>query len=490
MEKTALFQFLAAALYTFPTWSVLLLGFLTLRLLCTRKFCNTTLFGSVQKLKAEVCSDLSEMFDEDLCVDELKIIAEEELVNKAFEEAFKDVVQTGNSSEVSEEQSNAGRKDDGRISSCGHAGLEGSGMLEDASASFKSLNGFPQRTGDNGKLSGNISKKRKMRGRIINQQNHTSKESYIRKVEQLAKIKQKQDEDKAAARLHSFKGNCRIIECATLSSDGSERMKALKSLSSTTKVRSSNIHDHVPVLHPETVLCVEVYHNKRTWAKTQEFLVLGCQPLTELRDSIYCLTDKVMEKAEQHDPSGYFLIEDVFCNDLRVPSAIDYSEPVFDWFRKSEAEVLEKWECIISGEMQQKQKALLGSASSSHLPRFKAVDMHKTRFSDLRFRLGAGYLYCHQGDCKHVIVVRDMRLIHPEDVQNRAAYPITTFQLKLRYRKCSVCKIYRAEKVTVDDKWAPDNPCYFCKYCYYMLHYDENGSLLYDEFSVYDYHHE
>ncbi|GMP75957.1 hypothetical protein CsSME_00032856 [Camellia sinensis var. sinensis] len=41
-------------------------------------------------------------------VDELKIIAEEELVNKAFEEAFKDVVQTGNSSEVSEEQSNAG----------------------------------------------------------------------------------------------------------------------------------------------------------------------------------------------------------------------------------------------------------------------------------------------------------------------------------------------------------------------------------------------
>ncbi|KAL7213844.1 hypothetical protein ACSBR2_016389 [Camellia fascicularis] len=444
----------------------------------------------VLKLKAEVCSDLSEMCDEDLCVDELKIIAEEELVNKAFEEAFKDVVQTGNSSEVSEEQSNAGRKDDGRISSCGHAGLEGSGMLEDASASFKSLNGFPQRTGDNGKLSGNISKKRKMRGRIINQQNHTSKESYIRKVEQLAKIKQKQDEDKAAARLHSFNGSCRIIECATLSSDGSERMKALKSLSSTTKVRSSNIHDHVPVLHPETVLCVEVYHNKRTWAKTQEFLVLGCQPLTELRDSIYCLTDKVMEKAEQHDPSGYFLIEDVFCNDLRVPSAIDYSKPVFDWFRKSEAEVLEKWECIISGEMQQKQKALLGSASSSHLPRFKAVDMNKTRFSDLRFRLGAGYLYCHQGDCKHVIVVRDMRLIHPEDVQNRAAYPITTFQLKLRYRKCSVCKIYRAEKVTVDDKWAPDNPCYFCKYCYYMLHYDENGSLLYNEFSVYDYHHE
>lgn len=43
--------------------------------------------------------------------------------------------------------------------------------------------------------------------------------------------------------------------------------------------------------------------------KTQEFLVLGGQTLTELRDKIYCLTDQMMRKAGQHDPSGYFLIE-------------------------------------------------------------------------------------------------------------------------------------------------------------------------------------
>lgn len=82
-----------------------------------------------------------------------------------------------------------------------------------------------------------------------------------------------------------------------------------------------------------------------------------------------------------------------------------------------------------------------------------------------------------------------MRMIHEEDVQNRAAYPLTTFQSKPRLRKCSVCKIYKAEKVTIDDKWAAENPCYFCNVCYYMLHY-VNGSLLYNEFSVYDYHQE
>lgn len=94
-----------------------------------------------------------------------------------------------------------------------------------------------------------------------------------------------------------------------------------------------------------------------------------------------------------------------------------------------------------------------------------------------------------QGDCKHVFVIRDMRLIHPEDVQIQAAYPVLTFQLKTRHRKCSVCKIYQATKVTVDDKWAQENPCYFCNSCYYLLHYDEDGKLLY-EFTVFDYHRE
>lgn len=81
---------------------------------------------------------------------------------------------------------------------------------------------------------------------------------------------------------------------------------------------------------------------------------------------------------------------------MRDPSAIDYSKTIFDWLRNSKDEALEKWDCIISGELQQKQKALLGGPTTSRLPHFKAFNMHKTRFCDLKFRLGAGYLYCHQ----------------------------------------------------------------------------------------------
>lgn len=69
---------------------------------------------------------------------------------------------------------------------------------------------------------------------------------------------------------------------------------------------------------------------------------------------------------------------------------------MFDWVKDNSDEAVEKWEYIMSGELKKKQKELLGDANVSSLPKFKALDMHKTRFSDLRFRLGSGYLYCHQ----------------------------------------------------------------------------------------------
>nr|GMD56716.1 snRNA-activating protein complex subunit isoform X1 [Ipomoea batatas] len=132
-------------------------------------------------------------------------------------------------------------------------------------------------------------------------------ESYIAKVEQLARIKHRQEEDKAAARLHSF--NCGTMNSAPKSSEKSERITSLKSISSSRKVKSSSSRAHVPIQFPEVVLCVEVYRSRKPLMKSQEFLVLGQQSLTEFRDQIYCITDEIMRKADKDDPSGYFLIE-------------------------------------------------------------------------------------------------------------------------------------------------------------------------------------
>ena len=91
-------------------------------------------------------------------------------------------------------------------------------------------------------------------------------------------------------------------------------------MDSVTKVNLLKVHgDHALVIYPEIVRCVEV--------KTQKMLVWGFQYLTELRDKICCVTDQIMHKADNFDPSGYFLIENVFCHDLGDSKAIDYSEP-------------------------------------------------------------------------------------------------------------------------------------------------------------------
>ncbi|KAK3009538.1 hypothetical protein RJ639_014638 [Escallonia herrerae] len=236
---------------------------------------ESTVYQQLQDLEKEVscASSSSHTFDDDgdLLVDDLKILTEEELVNKAFEVAFEDDEVDGNASQVSKEYPNAGKPDDDGISGTKDACLESSERVRDA----VQINDSPSKTVEHGqsekmvlrKRKGkrhidwenvehrqsekmvlrnrkgkrhidwdndtleeckNILKKskkkrntlevhknisRKRRKRRVNWKTDTVnifsklhvQESYIAKVEQLAKIKQKQDEDKAAARLHSFK---------------------------------------------------------------------------------------------------------------------------------------------------------------------------------------------------------------------------------------------------------------------------------------------
>ncbi|GLT32265.1 hypothetical protein SLA2020_069430 [Shorea laevis] len=448
-----------------------------------------SLLQQLQDLKVESNADASELTDaDDIIVDDLRILSEEQLVEIAHKEAFKylmspnytlfvDIIYTMNGG--------CGRSRNKQ------ACLGSTGKGDDNSASSDFANGCSSGNSSNQIALTKENSSRKRSGKVYDCH---IENSYVAKVEELAKIKQKQDEAKAAARLHCLSASYQSNDCSIPSLENIGRMKSLRSTTSARKVSWSDMDQHLPVSGQEVVLCVEVYHNIRKWAKIQGFLVLGQQKFTKLRDKIYCLSDQVMQNAGQHDPSGYFFIENVFYNDSRDPSAIDYSKPILDWLSNSKDDALRKWECLVTGQLQQKHREILGSPPTSELPHFEAVNMDEKKFCNLKFcslnfRLGAGYLYCHQGDCKHTIVIRDMRLIHPEDVNNQAAYPIVIFQLKPRVQKCNVCKIYRATKVTVDNKWASENPCYFCNHCYTLLH---NGAdpLSYTDFSLYNYVHD
>eukprot|EP00164_Ancoracysta_twista_P009836 GFYU01014655.1.p1 GENE.GFYU01014655.1~~GFYU01014655.1.p1 ORF type:complete len:428 (-),score=24.28 GFYU01014655.1:16-1239(-) len=221
--------------------------------------------------------------------------------------------------------------------------------------------------------------------------------------------------------------------------------------------------DARPVDSNEVLLSVAVYHPQKP-VKTQEFLVLGSQLLTELRDRIYCLSDYLPDS--ESTPSGFFFIENVFYNDFRKEGNMDYSREPLQWINDRASRSGYGWK-----------------------PAETAL-MESTKFEDLQVCVGSPYLYLHQGGCEHRIVVTNIRLLHDLDVKLYGAYPLQIFQSKISRRKCRICDIYSAKYVTYADKLSPDNPCFFCEQCYRPFHYTYEGNLLYSDFEVYKYYHE
>ncbi|KAL7262407.1 hypothetical protein ACSBR1_000727 [Camellia fascicularis] len=132
---------------------------------------ETSMLQELHILHKDLSSESMESCDDDILVDELKIVTDEELVSMAFDEASKDDHQVDD------------KKSTRNSNSC----LDSSGYNNESSSKT-------------------IAKKRKRgNGRRKKKKNHNL-ESYSAKIEQLVRIKQKQDEERAETRLHSFNG--------------------------------------------------------------------------------------------------------------------------------------------------------------------------------------------------------------------------------------------------------------------------------------------
>ncbi|XP_063996703.1 snRNA-activating protein complex subunit 3 isoform X4 [Pogoniulus pusillus] len=126
----------------------------------------------------------------------------------------------------------------------------------------------------------------------------------------------------------------------------------------------------------------------------QTVLVLGSQKLTELRDSISCVSDLQIggEFSSQPDQalehiskdlykSAFFYFEGIFYNDKRYPECRDLSRTIIEW-------------------------------SESHdrgYGNLQSVKMEDYTFNDLSLKIGFPYLFCHQGNCEHIIIITDTR---------------------------------------------------------------------------------
>ncbi|XP_070791647.1 snRNA-activating protein complex subunit 3 isoform X3 [Pituophis catenifer annectens] len=167
----------------------------------------------------------------------------------------------------------------------------------------------------------------------------------------------------------------------------------------------------------------------------QTLLILGSQKLTELRDCISCVSDLQIGGEFSNNPaqapeniskdlykSAFFYFEGVFYNDSRSPECRDLSRTITEW-----------------AESRDRGYGTL-----------RATKMEDYTFNDLNIKIGFPYLYCHQGDCEHIVIITDIRW------------------------------------VTNEDSLAPQEPSFFCDACFQTLHYDADGNKL-GEFLAYPY---
>ncbi|KAJ2888412.1 hypothetical protein FB639_000660 [Coemansia asiatica] len=231
----------------------------------------------------------------------------------------------------------------------------------------------------------------------------------------------------------------------------------------TNRVQSGAIPDATPVADDEVILSVCFYNTRSTNSKMEEYQVLGSQSLTVLRDAFYCISDFLVSHRDEtientkdkKVSSGYFFIENTFYNDMRSPNATDYSRVIMEWANDP--------------ERQEKNPKLQGLQSRL---------MDGARFLDLSIRLKQPYMFVHQGDCEHVMIFTDLRLLGPKDDQFVECYPKQIFRTRHMRHKCRMCSAYPAQYVTKNDFHSGMSPCYFCEKCYTPFHFDKDGNKL------------
>lgn len=214
-----------------------------------------------------------------------------------------------------------------------------------------------------------------------------------------------------------------------------------------------------------------------TGITVQEFLVHSLQPLTVLKDALYCIQDQApvdltaapvegaADESQSHNTSGFFFIEGTFYNDTRKEENKDYATTIANW--------------MASG----------ASTYWSSQPTAIAA-MQDTKFEDLTLQIGKKYLYCHRAKCEHVFIVNSIRALSQQDEQNSSVYPILIYQAKYRQRKCTICDRNMAKWITSGDSFSIEDPSYYCSECYEMAHNNEGGSTARTGFKTLPYLHD
>jgi hypothetical protein len=262
-------------------------------------------------------------------------------------------------------------------------------------------------------------------------------------------------------------------------------------------------------------------HTKR-WDKYNEYHffsvhqvveLLGCQTLGDLLLPLYCLSGlskndsssgDVIQSADNANNRSSEIISKG-CGECNCSSGIFYIENTV--YQKDLSA-----HNINSNRITTWLTSMIGIEEVTSEVNFPVCGMDAL-IKSIKWRIGAKYLYLHLGACEHILVLLDIR--SPNVVRPRLSerinptflpstspeanvdecdiadyYPRERFLAEFPRRKCSVCGLFAARHLVVNDRLSDSNPSYFCPACHHSLHYDENNNLLYDDFAVFPYWHD
>ena len=170
----------------------------------------------------------------------------------------------------------------------------------------------------------------------------------------------------------------------------------------------------------ESIFLIEIMHPTRNSKRSQFMIFLGSQTLADLADAVYCVKLQYFQEYKHLHSSQMFFIGKTFYIDRRDVNHLDYSKEIKEWILKNDKFKAER----------------LKQFGSSFDESPQSID--KTKLLDLQLALDEEYVFCHLGDCEHIVAFRNIRLRHDLDEQNPLEYPMR-IEHKLRSRqKCLV----------------------------------------------------
>lgn len=210
---------------------------------------------------------------------------------------------------------------------------------------------------------------------------------------------------------------------------------------------------------------------------SQEYVLLGRQRLTELRDKIFCHcqfgpfldisddyesisnvnpADESEASTSETDDIGFFFITDTFYNDTRTSDA-EYSTEIQKWMKRQ-------------SDIQPSQVKL----------------MQDTKFEDLDIRLGFPQLFRHYLNCEHVVCFSDMRLLAPDDSLKSTDYPMLRCVSSSKQKLCVICGTVEATFVVRNSNSHIQDPTFLCRTCLISFHYVDGKKI--GQFQVFRYY--